>query len=310
MRQTAMRSLLALAAMAVVLVGAPGAEANKLDIALGQFIDCPNADGSSCTADVRGYEQFMMAYAFGISPKLLAPAETLGYSGFYMGIEGTLTPREGSKALWDTGTAGNGYPDVMFMPGIHVRKGLPWSFEIGASLNYLAQSELVGLGGEVKWSLFEGYRHGFRGGMPDVAARGTVTRVLGQTDLDMTLVGVDGSISYPFGIGGMISLTPYAGFQYYWAIIRVEPLVYYDEENEYQQQQGDAWNTDGLPGPNLGRARLFGGFRFGYEMLAVTFELGWGLKKTWDTKKTDETASQEVEVGNQINISMGVGMDF
>ena len=140
------------------------ASANKLDLALARFIDCKTP--AHCEPMISQYEQFMAEYSFGLAPKILAPAETLGYSGFYLGLEGTLTPvpGEGKNDRWYKGTApANESPGMMFMPAVHVRKGLPWSFELGATLNYLAQSELVGLGGEVKWSLFEGYRHGFRG---------------------------------------------------------------------------------------------------------------------------------------------------
>jgi len=210
------------------------------------------------------------------------------------------------------------------MPGIHVRKGLPWSFELGGTLNYLIQSDLFGLGGEVKWSIFEGYRHGFRGALPDVAARGSVVRVIGETDVDLTIVGVDGSISYAFGIGGMVTLTPYAGFQYLWSFVRIEPLVYRDDATgEFHQPESDTqggnvrWDMTGLTGPDLGRMKLFGGFRFGYEMLAITVELGWGLSGKWNTDAVDTPqsiarvgAQSKAEVGNQIQVSAGAGMDF
>ncbi|MCP4604819.1 MAG: hypothetical protein GY847_30580 [Proteobacteria bacterium] len=311
MRQTATRFALALIVATVCLGLGSEAEANKLDISLARFIDC-NSDGTRCEPDLENYELFLAEYAFGLAPKLLAPAETLGYSGFYLGLEGSLTPRpgtSGSTTRWKLGTAPDGdYPDVMFMPAIHIRKGLPWSFEIGGTINYLAQSELVGIGGELKWSLFEGYRHTWRGALPDLAVRGTIVRVIGESDMDMTLVGVDGSLSYAFGIGGMISLTPYAGFQYIWTIVRVEPLIYRDSKDNYHVSEDEKWNMNSLSGPNLGRAKLFGGFRFGYEMLAITLELGWGIKKDWEPVSDNDVNS--VEVGNQIQISGGAGIDF
>jgi hypothetical protein len=225
-----------------------------------------------------------------------------------MGLEGTLTPvpDETKQSAWKDGTVPrNGYPDVMFNPAVHIRKGLPWSFEIGSTLNYLAQSELVGLGGEIKWSLFEGYQGGFRGFLPDIAARGSVMRVLGEADVDMTLIGVDGSVSYPFGIGGMISLTPYGGFQYLWTIIRVEPLV---EEDPDDGQFDDYYeSTIGLSSPNLQRAKVFAGFRLMYEMLAISFEMGWGLKTEW---RTDDGNEDPTETVNQIQLSAGAGIDF
>jgi len=318
--------------LALILAAAP-ASANKLDLALARFIECHTP--AACEANLAEYERFMAEYAFGIGPRTASPASTLGYSGFYLGLEGTITPVPGeADNRWGIGTAPAGEaPTVMFYPGVHVRKGLPWSFEIGASLNYLAQSETIGLGADIKWSLFEGYRHGFRGVLPDVAARGSVVRVGGQGDIDMTIVGVDGSISYSFGVGGMISLTPFVGFQYLWTLIRVEPLVYRDEEpgghpdwpseeNEFHPQEGGLYDMSGLSGPNLERMRLFLGLQLKYELLSIILEGGWGLSHSWNTATTPpdggiyapgiafDTEQYKTEVDHQFQFTGGVGMDF
>lgn len=299
--------------------------AHKQDLAITRFITCID-NGNICYPRLADYESFLAEYALGIAPKNLAPAETLGYSGFYLGLEGTITPvPSGSKKNWEDGTIPDGIaPRAMFNPSVRIRKGLPWSFEIGSSINYLAQSELVGLGGEIKWSLFEGYRHGFRGVLPDVAARGSVVRVLGESDVDMTIIGVDGSVSYPFGLGGMISLTPFMGFQYLWTIVRTEPGIYRDSDLEFHPTEGDDYNISGLlSGPNLGRAKLFWGARIKYEMLSIVVEVDWAIQKKWNTNPGDyfPNSMQDEEddlyeeqnqasVGNQVQIAFGVGLDF
>jgi hypothetical protein len=336
MGRTATSFLLAVGIGLALIASATPASANKLDLALARFIECKTP--AACEADLARYERFMAEYAFGVSPKIMSPASTLGYSGFYLGIEGQLTPVPGktSDRRWYDGTApANEAPSLMFNPGVHVRKGLPWSFEIGASLNYLAQSETIGLGAEIKWSLFEGYRHHFRGVLPDIAARGSVMRIGGQSDIDMTIVGVDGSISYKFGVGGMISLTPYAGFQYLWTLIRIEPLVYRVEtddgqgepdwpaaENSFHRQDGGLYDTSGLSGPNLERMKLFLGLQFGYELLSIIIEGSWGLPHSWNTATTppengmyaegiafDQT-QYKTEVDHQFTMSAGVGLNF
>jgi hypothetical protein len=312
MRQTAIRPLLLFVALAAGTGFSSTARANKLDLSLGNFTDCDSQ--GNCWAMVSQFEQFMAEYSMAVAPKLLASAETLGYSGFYMGLGGTLTPRpsgDGANERWNRGTTSNELVDVTFNPGVHIRKGLPWSLEIGSSVSYLAQSELVGLGGEVKWSLFEGYRHGFRGPLPDVAVRASVTRILGESDVDMTIIGLDGSISYNFGIGGMVRLIPYMGFQYLWTIVRVEPLTYREDfvgsNPVFHEEQNGKWDANGLSGPNLGRKRLFAGFQFGYEVLVFSLELDWGLPEEW--KAADEYGTK-TKVGHQIQISGGVGIDF
>jgi hypothetical protein len=282
-----------------------------------------------CAPQIAQYERFLAEYTFGLAPKLLSGAGTLGYSGFYLGLEGTLTPRPGSTGSaerWTKGTAPlGGYPDVMFVPSVHLRKGLPWSFEIGGTINYLAQSELVGIGMDIKWSLLEGYRHGFRGYLPELAVRGSVVRVLGEADLDLTIVGIDGSISYDFGIQGAVILTPYLGYQHLFAFARPEPLVYRDDLTDpnnpsYKLPEGEKYNMTGLSGPNLTRSRLFFGTRFEYEVLTLALEMAWGLAKDWDTAAqsqvpagapwTIDETQLKTDVADQVNISMAVGMVF
>jgi len=335
--------------LALTIAAAPAA-AGKLDLSLARFVICHSPE--HCEPQIAMYERFMAEYAFALSPKTMGPAGTLGYSGFYLGLEGTLTPLPDDEAggRWYRGTVPiDEAPGVMFVPAVRVRKGLPWSMELGGTINYLAQSELVTLGGEVKWSIFEGYRKGFRGVLPDVAARGSVVRVLGQGEIDMTIIGVDGAISYPFGIGGMISLTPFAGFQYLWTILRVEPLIYRDEvghddcgpgatgetcwatpvdpdgsqKGEYHTNLGGYYDMGGLSGPNLERMRLFLGLQFKYEKLSIMFEAAWGLAREWDTavdtREELYPADQGVvvdndqlrtEVGHQFQFTGGVGFEF
>jgi hypothetical protein len=312
-----------------ILVAATPSQANKLDLTIGRFINCEYP--SQCSADIARYERFMAEYAFGLSPKLMAPASTLGYSGFYMALEGSLTPvpdsGDSNDRRWYDGVGpADESPGVMFFPSVHIRKGLPWSMELGGTINYLSQSELVGLGADVKWSIFEGYKHGFRGVLPDVAARGSVVRVLGQSDIDMTIIGVDASMSYPFGIGGMLSLTPYLGWQYLWTLIRTEPLTYREDVSAddsviYHPPVGTDWDTTGLSGPNLERMKLFLGFVLQYELLVITIEIDWGLATDWDTavennplayqNGADQDPEQlHTEVDHQIQINGGVGMQF
>jgi len=332
-----------LVAALAVLGAARISSANKLDLALSRFVECQTP--TACTPRIAEYERFMAEYAFGISPKLLSPASTLGYSGFYMGLEGSLTPVPdgGDNDRWHDGTAKRNYsPGVMFFPAVRIRKGLPWSFEIGSSIHYLAQSELVGLGGEVKWSIFEGFRHEWKGALPDLAARGSVIRVLGESDVDMTILGLDGTLSYTFGAGGVVSLSPYLGFQYLWTFVRLEPLVYIDERpgghEEWQSDENELhrpvtvesaegyfykyYDTKGLSGPNLERMKLFLGMQLKYELLSIIFDLGWGLPSEWDTAiyRPSDNASDSLkeayneqraaEVGHQITISLAVGLDF
>ena len=327
MRRTAAGFLFGFCLAAAFAAAPRESSANKLDLAMGRFIDCH--EHGYCHANIADYERFLAEYFFALSPKLMAPADTLGYSGFYMGLEATTVgiPDWDAPSVqedpWYYGTGpDNDKPKTMFVPAIHVRKGLPWSFEIGSSINYLAESEVVGIAGEVKWSLFEGYLHGFRGALPNLAARGSVVRIIGTTDLDVTIVGVDGSISRPFAIGGQITLTPYGGYQYIWTCIRTEPITYRDVNDDFHPMDGQFWDTTMLSGPNLGRQKVFLGLRLKYELLAIVVEGAWGIKDEWATAivKPGGNASegmveayntqQNTKVGHQFQFNTGIGLDF
>jgi hypothetical protein len=337
MRRTPTKILVTAAMLILGIAFSRPGSTKPLDLSVARFIECSNG-GSDCRAHNDAYEKFMAEYSFGISPKLMSPASTLGYSGFYLGIETSLAavPSSGTDAFertngnydearWRIGTAEfNAAPERMFFPTIHVRKGLPWSFEVGSSISYLAKSELIALGGEIKWSLFEGYKDGVLGALPDVAVRGTVNRVIGQSDVDMTLVGVDGSVSRPFGIAGVMSIEPYAGYQFIWSIIRTEPMALYNETGALMPSGLSLYDAAeaNLSGPNLTRQKIFAGFLFRYEMLAVTMDWTVGLPAKWTTEQYPDflaapadsanLSMQKVDVKTsaQIAWSLGVGVQF
>lgn len=140
-------------------------------------------------------------------PKFLAPAETLGQAGFDVGIELSTTSVDGNAAHWralDSNDANN------FVTGqVHVRKGLPFSLELGGTLTHLFESEMYALGTELKFSLNEGFFY-----LPDLAVRGTFNNVVGSSDLNLATAGFDVSVSKSFGIVGVVNMTPYAGYNY------------------------------------------------------------------------------------------------
>jgi hypothetical protein len=95
---------------------------------------------------------------------------------------------------------------------LHVRKGLPFGFELGTQASYLHSSSLWAIGLDLRWSPFEGFRRGV-GYIPDLAIRGAVNTVLGQSQLSLTIVDVDVSLSKRFTVGGSVRITPVLGAQ-------------------------------------------------------------------------------------------------
>lgn len=172
------------------------------------------------------FRQLVSQLGILFAPKLLAPPRTLGWSGFYLGFEGALTGVEDDARYWILATEGDtsdterfqGDPGpVMFVPTIRFRKGFPFGVELGTALSWLTGSEMLGLGLDVRVAPFEGFTKNI-GYLPDLAVRGSVNRVTGAREIDLTVVGLDVSLGKRFGAFGQISLAPYVGWQHLWII--------------------------------------------------------------------------------------------
>jgi len=264
--------------IALILFIPLGALANDMDISLGRLA-YPCRGAQTPVPCQNNFHKLIRDYSFAFSPKILAPAETLGYDGFYAGLEGALTPVDSGAAYMKEGTVIQGSSDaIIFIPALHIRKGLPWSIELGSSLNYMANSELVAMGAEVKWSLFEGFRKPKLGYLPDVAVRASVMRLLGSSDIDLTIVGLDASISRPFAVSGEVIFTPYLGYQFLWSFVYAESVVVGQRQNELLDQA--VVGKDAVfqfKKETLYRHRPFVGFRFIWEHLTFTPEVSLGL---------------------------------
>jgi hypothetical protein len=138
-----------------------------------------------------------------LSYKAIRPAEPMGTLGFDIGFEITSTKME-SDAL-DQASSGN-TPSELIVPKLHVSKGLPLGFDVGAFYTAVPSSNIGLVGGELSYALFEG-------GIvsPAVSVRGTYSRLTGVDQLDLTTKGLELSISKGFAF-----FTPYAGVGQVW----------------------------------------------------------------------------------------------
>jgi hypothetical protein len=182
-----------------------------------------------------------------------------------------------------------GVPKVFWVPTIHLRKGLPISSEIGVNATYLAWSEMVMLGAEGKIALHESY---FRW-VPALSLRGAVSRLFGSSQLDIVSFEGDLLASLPFGIGGMVQVTPFAGYGLLWAHVNSQVI----DETPYQtvdcsgsdqrcridnldQKGGDDGSLYTFPTLNWRKnqdGRLFFGVRVGVALMEVIYELDVGF---------------------------------
>lgn len=140
-----------------------------------------------------------------LSYKALAPAEPLGITGFDVGVEMTATSMEHSS-LFDKASSGSGF-NTLPVAKLHVHKGLPFNFDVGAFLSSAPDSNIRLMGAELRYAFIEGGMT-----MPAIALRGTYTRLSGVDQLDFDTRGLELTISKGFAM-----LTPYAGIGKVWS---------------------------------------------------------------------------------------------
>lgn len=140
-----------------------------------------------------------------LSYKSLAPAATLGITGFDLGLAVTGTSLD-SLATWKKASGGDSVPSTLPVPTLRIAKGLPLNIDIGAFYLAIPGSNVRLFGGEARWAFIEGGV-----ATPAVSVHGTYSRVTGVDQLDLDTRSLDVSISKGFTI-----VTPYAGIGQVW----------------------------------------------------------------------------------------------
>lgn len=174
--------------------------------------DVPNSI-VSIIPDEAAFESLVREIGIALAPRMLEPAETLGQAGFSMGLAVSVQDIRNKADYWVRAMPelGDAPPGALTTMALQLRKGLPWSFEIGAAITQLIGSEMFALGTDLKWAMADGLRIG-EVRLPDVAVRGSVNRLVGNRDLDLIVGGGDITLSYVIPIGGVVQLTPYGGW--------------------------------------------------------------------------------------------------
>lgn len=277
--------------LALSLVGAAPAWALDNDPTLSRLcviVDAttPSPCSDEPRADQRAFGELAEAYGLAMAPRLLSPAETLGINGFAFAFQFGVTGVDEDASFWERGIRANeGTPTSIERPGslptvhLDLRKGLPYSIELGAHLTHLFSSELFAIGGSVKVALNEGVTD-----VPiDVALRAGASRVVGSSELDLTLGNIDLIASHRFGLR-TLSLTPYVAYS---------PLLIFASSGVVDSSPGDSTTPSGtfvFDDESLVLHRLTLGLRTLYGALALTPEL--------------------VLASGSVAANLGIGLDF
>lgn len=187
----------------VVLLGSPASAAYPEDIDVNGLQDLDYSTAQQM------FDYVAREMAMSISPKALAPAETIGAWGFEIGFENTLafphTSVESDESQptwdwfssWDMLTAsGEPTPGVIYIPQVRLRKGLPYSFEIGSTVGWIFNTKQAILGAYGRWAPQEGWPN-----VPDVALGWGYTGMIGNESLDLGVFEFDMTVGYTFAFG-------------------------------------------------------------------------------------------------------------
>jgi hypothetical protein len=174
--------------LAVAAIGAPAFAADDLD----NIGTLTQSEFASLAKDLTG----------AISYKGVSPAEPLGVTGFDIGVELTSTKMKHGD-IWEKAGADS---STVYIPKVHVHKGLPYGIDIGASLAAVPGSDIKVGGAEIKYALIEGGT-----ATPAVSVRGAVTRLFGVDQLDADTRSLELTVSK-----GFLNMTPYGGVGKVW----------------------------------------------------------------------------------------------
>lgn len=175
----------------------------------------------------------------------LAPAESLGVTGFDIAVEVGYTKIQ-NQSVWEAATLGNA-PSALVVPRLHVTKGLPLGIDIGAVYAAIPDSNIRYAGGELKYAFL-------KGGVakPALAARVGYIMVSGVQELAFNSTSFDVLLSKGFAF-----LTPYAGI----GVVRTN-----------SRPRGAA-QTAGLQDERIDQGRYFVGLNINLAVINIGIDL-------------------------------------
>lgn len=198
---------------ATVLGGAATAHARPNDITLQRFVSLETnrtAQGTQLLAvpNDPAFRAFARDLGLVFTPRLGTAPQTLGQAGFAIQVDQSVSTVNASDEHWQLGMVSGDPSGSLQTTTVRARKGLPFGLELGGLVTALGGSELMAVGAEMRWAIHED----FFWPIPDLAVRGYVNSVLGDTQLNLTVTGWDLVAGTQIGVGNVMNITPYAGY--------------------------------------------------------------------------------------------------
>ncbi len=213
--------------LALLIAAARPSMADPLDLNLRTFYD-PNRPVAELRED-GNYQKLMSELAHVIGPRFAGPAHSLGALGFEAALELSFAGINNNAGYWKAaeGTA----PSTVSTFQMRVRKGLPYSVQVGASLTHLSDSNFWAIGTELTFSLIDGFVS-----VPDLGLRLSAQSVLGHQDISMLVAGGDLVLSKSFGIAGVVSLQPWVAYSTLFSTVTTEQIEVYPDNTTLEPE--------------------------------------------------------------------------
>jgi len=237
------------------------------------------------------------------SINLMSPS-TLGHNGFSVSGELSVVNFKATQFLMPTESAFSG---PMLVPSLHVRKGLPFSFELGARAGWLDKSKMGVATVEGKWAINEGFSY-----LPDVGIRAHVSRLFNTRDFDLVATGLDLGVGKRFAFAGMMSLAPYLGWNLVW-VGAFSNTVDFNPGRSYQDsvrtptaqlQDTGVYNDVSLGSNSHNR------FYLGVRFVAGVFQMGVEISYSALGQIHDDGTGADRSVPSLLVVNSMLGVDF
>ena len=177
--------------------------AGGLDLHFDKFID-PKA-ASLISIENTSYKQLMREVGMAMGPRMSGPAASGGPLGIEASYEVSAVGTNSTADYWKQAAASP--ESVVTTQQVRIRKGLPYSMQVGGVVTSLSNSNLTAIGIELGVNVTDGYKN-----IPDIIIRPSIHTVLGNSQIDMFVVGLDLAVSKSFGIGGVLALQPWVSY--------------------------------------------------------------------------------------------------
>jgi hypothetical protein len=282
------RGIAALATLSLggTLAMASPAQAGDNDIVLARLGKVTTSGGVPSAVIGQNLEFRALVSELGIvlAPRLLTPADTLGFGGFQFTADVGYTTITNTATYWRTfqnvtGPDGSSHSGTLPTVGLFVRKGM-WfpipSIEFGGGIVHLMDSQMFAAQGYAKLAIHEGY-DGLP--LPSLAVRGAASRLMGQHDLDLTTASFDVSISKHVGIGGTWSIDPFGGWNLLWIVPRSQVIDATPNIDPLKpgNQDDSKLNFVFKDQADIIRQRIFFGAKLQYYLFQITLEADFAL---------------------------------